>query len=288
MDLTISPPKWPPKEMHCRLSAEFMTHWVSFPQPHWMQSCEKDWDDTFSQSHQLEWNKIYESLTPLSSLPLPRYIGDEHKLLCFTDASAKAYSAAVYLYSSVNRKTTVILVFAKACVAPAKLSIPSLELLGVLIGMRCFNYVIQQLQLSLVGRFLWTDSQCVLQWMTTSKPWPVFVQNRLREITSHRDIKFDYVFTSQNPADLATRGVPADELIYNNLWWHGPSWLTDHPSQWLFRKSTQFDRKMSQQNTKQFPGPHVMYETTTLAGIPRESIRISLDRPVVPKEITPR
>ena len=78
---------------------------------------------------------IYESLTPLSSQPLPRYIGgDEHKLLSFTDTSAEANSAAVYLYSSVDGKAIVNLVFSEARVAPAKqLSIPRLELLGVLI-----------------------------------------------------------------------------------------------------------------------------------------------------------
>ena len=139
----------------------------------------------------------------------------------------------VYLYSSVNRKATVNLVFSKACIAPAKpLSIPMLELLGVLIGTRCLNYVTRQGQLFVVDRFLWTDSQCVLHWMKTCKPLPVSVQNRLREITSHMDIKFDYVSTSQNPANLATRGVRTEELIYHNLWWHSPSWLADHPSQW--------------------------------------------------------
>jgi len=82
---------------------------------------EKDWDETFSQSHQQEWNKIYESLTLLFSQPLSRYIGgDEHKLFCFTDASAKAYSAAVYLCSSVNGKVSVNLVFSKAHVLPGR------------------------------------------------------------------------------------------------------------------------------------------------------------------------
>ena len=86
--------------------------------------------------------------------------------------------------------------------------------------------------------------------------------------------------TSQNPVDLATRGVPTDELIHNNLWWHGPSWLTDHPSQ--------FDGKMSEQNTKQSPDPHVMYETATLAGIPRESSRMSFYKPGAPFGISER
>ena len=98
----------------------------------------------------------------LSSQPLPQYIEEEEpKLFCLIDASAKAYSAAVYLYSSVNKKATVNLVFSKAWVALAKQhSIPRLELLGVLIGTRCLNHVTQQLQLFVMNRFLWTGSQC--------------------------------------------------------------------------------------------------------------------------------
>ena len=105
-----------------------------FIQELWKQ--EKDWDETFRQLQQQEWSKICDSLTPSSSQPLPRYTGgDEHKLFCFTDVSAKAYSAAAYLYSSVNGKATVNLVFSKARIASAKpLNIPRLELLGVLIG----------------------------------------------------------------------------------------------------------------------------------------------------------
>ena len=86
--------------------------------------------------------------------------------------------------------------------------------------------------------------------------------------------------TSQNPADLATRGVPTDELIHNNLWWHGPSWLTDDPSQWPSWKSTQFNSKMSEQTTKQYSGTRIMHGTSTLAGIPSESSGMSFDKPV--------
>lgn len=43
-----------------------------------------------------------------------------------------------------------------------------------------------------------------------------------------------------------------------------------NPSQWPSWKSTQFDNRTSEQNTKQSTDPHVMYETVTLAGIPKE------------------
>ena len=203
-----------------------------FIQELWKQ--ELDWDETLTESQQQEWYKLHEDLSPLSSLSIPRYIGgDEYKLFCFTDASAKAYSAAVYLYSAVGKTANVNLVFSKARVAPTKqLSIPRLELLAVLIGTRCLNYVTEQLQLQVTDRTLWTDSQCVLHWMKSHKPLPVFVQNRLKEITSHKDIKFRYVTTTQNPADLATRGVSTEELVNNQLWWHGPCWLGDQETKW--------------------------------------------------------
>ena len=92
---------------------------------------ELDWDETLSELQQQQWYKIQDDHTPLSSIPVPRYIGigTENKLFCFTDASAKAYSAAVYLYSSVGRTANVNLIFSKARVAPTKqLSIPRLEL----------------------------------------------------------------------------------------------------------------------------------------------------------------
>lgn len=160
------------------VSAEFMTHRVSFLQPlQNMQSCSFRNCGTKKKIRTSHWvNHINKHgaryVRAWLHYPLSHYPdilrGDKHKLFCFTDACANAYSAAVYLYSSVNGKVTVNLTFSKAHVAPAKpLSIPRLELLhvGVLIRTRCLNYKTQQLQLSVVDRFLWTDSQCVLCWM---------------------------------------------------------------------------------------------------------------------------
>ena len=154
-----------------------------FIQELWKQ--ELDWDETLTELQQQEWCNLLEDLNPLPSVSIPRYIGeDEYKLFCFTDASAKAYSAAVCLYSAVGKTVNVNLVFSKACVATTKqLSIPRLELLAVVIGTRCLNYVTEQLQLPVADQTLWTDSQCVLHWMKSRKPLPVFVQNRLKEIS---------------------------------------------------------------------------------------------------------
>ena len=190
----------------------------------------------------------------------------------------------MYLYSSVGRTANVNLVFSKARVAPTKqLSIPRLELLAVVIGTRCLNYVTEQLQLTVTDRVLWTDSQCVLHWMTSHKPLPVFVQNRLKEIKSHKDIKFSYVTTTQNPADLATRCVSAEALIDNQLWWHGPSWLSDDETKWPSWDFQQIDDNTLDQMAKQAGSPQIMYETPAL--IEMENKQEHSVKPVAPFEL---
>ena len=49
-------------------------------------------------------------------------------------------------------------------------------------------------------------------------------QTRVSKIRQHTDVKWRYVNTEENPADLASRGGPVDQ---NDLWWSGPSWLSD-------------------------------------------------------------
>jgi len=88
----------------------------------------------------------------------------------------------------------------------------------VLIGVRMLNFVQEQLQLPMEKKFLWTDNQCVLHWIMSKKPLTTFVQNRVKEITETKDISFRYVETSQNPADLTTRGVSAQDLDKCELW----------------------------------------------------------------------
>ena len=78
----------------------------------------------------------------------------------------------------------------------------------------------------------WTDNQCVLHWIMGKKPLITFFQNQVKEITETKDISFRYVETNQNPADLATRGVSAQDLDTCELWWRGPKWLQDRQKTW--------------------------------------------------------
>ena len=62
------------------------------------------------------------------------------------------------------------------------MSISQLELLALLIGMRSLKFVSNELKLENTKIILWTDLQCVLNWIKTKKPLSVFA--RLTEITS--------------------------------------------------------------------------------------------------------
>ena len=135
----------------------------------------------------------------------------------------------MYLRTDEENSTTVNLVFAKTRLIPVskgkknkKLKVPRLELMGVLIGVRAANFVAVQLKITITERILWTDSQCVLHWLKTRNPLPVFVENKVREIQSQKDLSFYNIAFDQNPSDCATRGLSVKDIEKSSLWWHGP------------------------------------------------------------------
>ena len=108
------------------------------------------------------------------------------RLLCFCDASSLAYATTVYLIQrSETSESRSDLLFSKARLAPLKeMTIPRLELMTVLIGVRCVNFVKEQLKISVEGIKIWTDSQCVLKWLKSKKDLSVFVRDRVNQQSS--------------------------------------------------------------------------------------------------------
>ncbi|KAL6726802.1 hypothetical protein Aduo_008735 [Ancylostoma duodenale] len=52
------------------------------------------------------------------------------------------------------------------------------------------------------------------------------------ELVSEKiETRFYYVSTESNPADCATRGLNAPEIV-NHTWWHGPGFILAPPTQW--------------------------------------------------------
>ncbi|KAL3985808.1 hypothetical protein ACH3XW_40170 [Acanthocheilonema viteae] len=109
---------------------------------------------------------------------------------------------------------------------------PRLELLSVLIGVRAGQFVLKQLQKQPHSTTLWSDSTCVLYWITNyTKLLPRFVQSRVDEIRSSK-FNMRYIPSQHNPADIATRGLSLSHLRNCKQWWIGLHWLSEPESKW--------------------------------------------------------
>ena len=196
------------------------------------------WDEPLSSRLTDEWTSIAAKVTPLANFTLPRCptpvtANSRLSLHVFTDASQHSYAAAVYLVVRSGSAYTAFLLYSKMRLAPQKTtSIPRLELLGVLIGVRAITFVHDQLHRHVDSQHLWTDSRCVLFWITSKKTMSRFVENRLKAIRAHPTLTFHYVPTHDNPADLATRGTSALDLHDDTKWWYGPPWLSLASTAW--------------------------------------------------------
>ena len=160
----------------------------------------------------------------------------------------------------------VDLLFSKTRLAPNKqLSIPRLELLAALIGMRCLSFVQKELNMDIVSKHIWLDLQCVLCWIESKKSLNTFVANRVKEIKEQADVQFHYIPTQQNPADIASRGTSTDQLQTHKLWWNGPDWLlksTDEWPVWNFNKESESLLSKTETEVKK---SNVMYEAKLVA-----------------------
>ena len=117
---------------------------------------------------------------------------------------------------------------AKTKVSPVKqLSMPRLELCAAQLGAELLCQMSEVL--AIYNIFAWTDSTIVLNWLAKlPRVWNTFVANRVSNIQETLPRKnWDYVPTNENPADVASRGTTVSELLDNELWWNGPSWLSD-------------------------------------------------------------
>ncbi|CAF1104794.1 unnamed protein product [Didymodactylos carnosus] len=234
-----------------------------------------DWDDALSSAQSIEWNFILTQIRPISNLSFPRFIGltaanvaIKYELHCFCDASQKAYGTCVYLRCITDTSILTNLLFAKSRLAPTKIiTMPRLELLAVHIGSRCLKFVADSLPFPVDEKYLWTDSQCVLHWLHSTKTLSVFVTNRITDIKKFSNVNYRYVSTDCNPADLASRGKSATELFTLEIWWHGPHWLAggDHawPSMSFLSKSV--DATVIDQITSEEKVLKVFFETSVLA-----------------------
>ena len=110
-------------------------------------------------------------------------------------------------------------------VAPKETSVPRLELTGAVLLSKLMSHVKLTLKDQVIRKCVaWADSTTVLYWLQSRGTYSLYVRNRVRKI-NEADLKWLYIPTDQNPADIGSRGCYPDQL--GELWFHGPKWISN-------------------------------------------------------------
>jgi hypothetical protein len=200
-----------------------------------------NWDDTLTPEIINKWQELRQDLQRLSQLQIPRWLKLHSEISSaqihgFSDASQLAMAAVVYIrVTNQDSSSIVTLVCSKTKVAPLKrLTIPRLELSAAALLAKLVKRVQVTLELQKVPVFTWTDSSATLAWIKSNPMrWKEFVGNRVSLIQETLpEAHWKFISGKQNPADCASRGLSASQLIHHPLWWTGPAWLSQPPEFW--------------------------------------------------------
>ena len=212
------------------------------------------WDDKITKEAEELWTTWLNELAEMERLHIARCIfsSDFGELVSsqfhhFCDASTKAYAVVTYvrLQDDVGNVHTAF-IKARARLAPIKAtSIPRLELCAAVLAAGADAQLRRESSLSVEKSVFWTDSMIVLQYIATpSRRFHTFVANRLgtiHRLSSPR--QWRHVKSEDNPADDATRGLTARELLAEagRRWSDGPGFLRLPEDSWPLNPCTADD-----------------------------------------------
>lgn len=195
-----------------------------------------DWDEIIPDHLLKKWTSFVEQLKQLPNISIPRWIQYSDKstktfqLIGFADACLLSYSAIVYSRVIQNDGTVYTsILMAKTKLAPLQSrSIAQLELCAATLLVKTLLHVKNSIDRKIDNIFCFSDSKNVLAWIAkVPSSWTVFIANRVSYIqTTLTEARWGYVRSEENPADLNSRGISAEDLQKSNLWWHGPEFLT--------------------------------------------------------------
>ncbi|KAK3728019.1 hypothetical protein QZH41_000113 [Actinostola sp. cb2023] len=194
------------------------------------------WDEKVPDSIRPRWERWRSELHSLADLNIPRCYKPDNFGECtsvelhnFSDASLIGYGQCTYLRMvNIQNEVHCSLVMEKSRVTPLKsVTVPRLELAAALVSAKICAFVRKELKYDDIPELFWTDSQVVLGYISNdARRFHTYVANRvqqIRDLTSPKQWK--YVDTKENPADDASRGLSAKDLVNNTRWWNGPSFL---------------------------------------------------------------
>ncbi|XP_076661056.1 uncharacterized protein LOC143364804 [Halictus rubicundus] len=198
------------------------------------------WDESVPTSIHTEWTNFESTLQQLNDIEFKRLVRIKNakrtELHGFCDASEKAYGACLYIRTTDHSGSIhAHLLCAKSRVAPlSQITLARLELCGAVLLATLSQTVRNALTHNIDKTIFWTDSTVVLGWLKKQpSTLKTFVANRVADIQRKTDIQsWRHVRSTDNPADLISRGTTAVEFNNNHLCRNGPKWLTQEQAKW--------------------------------------------------------
>ena len=201
------------------------------------------WDEQIPDQQKRAWEKWLNELKSLDTVKIKRCLKPKNlgrvqdvQLHHFADASKDGYGAVTYIrQQNVEGNVHTAFVLANARVAPLKPhTIVKMELSAATLAVRQNSMIERELKMNIDRVVYWTDSQTVLKYINNEQArHPVFETNRLAVIRDGSQTEqWKYVPTGQNPADYASRGLHAEEVMSKENWLKGPSFLQLDEEQW--------------------------------------------------------
>ncbi|XP_053272740.1 uncharacterized protein LOC128430658 [Pleuronectes platessa] len=192
------------------------------------------WDDPLPDDLRPLWEYWLKDLKNLAGVKIqrcytpPSFNVQHYELHHFSDASVSGYGECSYLRAvSTSGEVHCTLVMGKSRVTPSKVTtIPRLELSAAVVAVRISDLLKKELEVECLQEVFWTDSMVVLGYISNeARRFHVFVANRVERIKrSTESAQWRYVTTEENPADHASRGLTAEQLVASN-WFTGPAFL---------------------------------------------------------------
>ena len=218
------------------------------------------WKKPLAPEYLNDFKQWISYLPDLNTLYLPRYLPtSDHpvpfKIVLFADAGSFSSCAVAYMVSYSKDDKKIVSNFIKSNIKSKPLSlermntkkpytIPRQELMGLHLANELGVKLCEDLGVKPAERcVIFGDSIVANTWAQSDlSKLSVWHTNKVRPIQESK-IPIHYIYSELNPADCGTKMVKVERLK-QNLWRHGPNFLTLPQSEWpKFKPEKGLDRK---------------------------------------------
>jgi Pao retrotransposon peptidase/Family of unknown function (DUF5641)/Protein of unknown function (DUF1759) len=209
----------------------------------------QDWDEPIDSDLKRRWLLWVKEAENIHSIRVdrclkPKSVAVRTELHHFCDGAETGYGACSYVRAILDTgEIKCDLILSKARVAPIKVTtIPRLELQAAVLASELHKFITVEMNLTVDDIYFWTDSKIVLGYINNEvRRYKIFVANRVQRIRNNSPFeKWHYIPSSDNPADIASRGCPLSELSED--WFRGPRFLrNDIPTSYLSKECFNLD-----------------------------------------------